>query len=125
MKIIKFRVWDKIYKKLCEWPIDINFYLSEKSGKVLDGFELDQFTGMKDKNGKEIFEGDILKKKETFWVGKICDKNKRECSFGVVTYSEDNATFLVGGLLFNRDMNRIGKDFEIVGNIHQNSELLK
>lgn len=62
MREIKFRVWDKALN--C-WYHSPQLVIRPYSGKVSDGstvpnVELMQYTGLKDKNGKEIYEGDIV-----------------------------------------------------------------
>ncbi|MBP2034120.1 putative phage protein (TIGR01671 family) [Clostridium algifaecis] len=56
MREFKFRIWDK-KNKSCH--IKNNPY-TEESLKIKDRFIVTEFTGLKDKNGKEIFEGDII-----------------------------------------------------------------
>ena len=78
-----------------------------------------QCTGLTDKNGKKIFEGDILKFKEPF--------RGADSTIFVVEWDDVNARFLgftVGGI--GRYMVYVGREpkCEIIGNIHDNPELL-
>ena len=68
---------------------------------------IEQFTGLHDKNGKEIYEGDITKTDAE--------------TIGVVIYGE-NAHFVNRTKTGNYDLLYDGR-FEIIGNIHENSEL--
>ncbi|XKK18098.1 YopX family protein [Bacillus sp. CB102A.1] len=77
-------------------------------------FNVMQYTGLKDKNGKEIYEGDILE-----FSGNVV-------ALGIVKYNENFATFQAcngnSGWLFG---NESGTNIEILGNIYENPELVK
>ena len=81
-----------------------------------------QYTGLTDKNGKKIFEGDIVKREYTLWNGET--KKTRETQIGVVSYSNKEC-----GFCFDKVCNLRkpwdGDTLEIIGNIHDNPELLK
>lgn len=103
MREIKFRAWDFKNKEIIEDAMTLNGTLFYKDNP---NFVLLQFTGLKDKNGKEIFEGDIVK-------FKVIGGERKE-----VIIFEDGC-FLAGSFYLNR------KDVEIIGNIYENPELLE
>lgn len=122
---IKFRMWkDGEMLQLHEMHTDeqnnCDFQESEKIGVLM------QYTGLKDKNGAEIYEGDILGLSDEYRINSdgTEDKSRKSVEFidggfrGV--YFSDNKKSVVG-LIDKTDL----KMFEVIGNIHQNPELLK
>lgn len=91
-----------------------------------------EYTGLKDKNGKEIYEGDILTSNHY----PFQDDGKYNYH-GVVEWGEEEAAFFLTKALANTQkrgvshgiseslMNYDITEFEIIGNIHENPELLK
>lgn len=134
MRPIKFRVWDKLRKEMMD-VYEISFdseqvagYISsEKKTRRLnpldDDFELMQFTGLTDKNGKEIYEGDIVELK-----GK--DKMSREVKTHSRIYVIEWSDTLTGFEPIKDDYigpwsREWASDYEVIGNIYENPELLK
>jgi uncharacterized phage protein (TIGR01671 family) len=85
-----------------------------------------QYTGLTDKNGKKIFEGDIVKTETDLWHGE--DKKERVTRIGKVIYNEKFCQFGLNIKGFSKCfiLKRWKGDFnEVIGNIHDNPELLK
>lgn len=77
--------------------------------------EIMQYTGLKDMNGVEIYEGDIVKHYYIYPDGKKCSVYPIE--WGKIGYSDKG----IGWILDPEDVERI----EVIGNIYENPELLQ
>ncbi len=127
MREIKFRAWDKQFKKMS--PVkELNLsngvciiFNDPNPGRFLGSFEIMQYTGLLDKNGKEIYEGDIL-----LYEGDSC----KHC--GKPIYGEHKPYRVewcdYGWDAINKE-NSISptcwqKEIKIIGNVHENPELL-
>ncbi len=115
----KYRAWHK-QKRMCE-VVMIDFSHKEVNLKTRDSFymedldkvELMQWTGLQDKNDKDIYEGDVV---------KIFHDTKFE-RIDQIVWNEYRAGFdkagAPGAYLFG------GEQIEVIGNIYQDSHLLK
>ena len=132
MREIKFRAWDEGCKLmwkhayiLCDSIECAGLNNNDKAATSdnEDRFILMQYTGLKDKNGKEIYEGDIVK--VDFWEFKN-HKRIKYYERGVIKWFDWKCGWML----------ETGKDrfidlfigefhFEVIGNIYENKELLK
>ena len=136
MRPIKFRAWEKNLRAMISVD-SINFEAGlinmELVWRTFEEIELMQYTGLKDKNGTEIFEGDIIE-----YEGKTNDHGIpwgwefTTSGKGVVKY--DLAGYLVFDLhtdnLVKENLNEFLIQYEeidviVIGNIYENPELLK
>lgn len=124
--IPRFRAWDKEFKEMVQvYALVFDEQIIKatyKNGNVvkedIKNYVLMQSTGLRDKNGKGIFEGDILKVTNlSSWL-EVVSFNKDKAMFvSKETERKVEETPLYD--LFNTDIFEI----EIIGNIHTNSEL--
>jgi uncharacterized phage protein (TIGR01671 family) len=137
MREIKFRVWDKKNNKMLFYDTDVvpNLTLNGVLVRNLNGiddnvsadYELMQFTGLKDKNGKPIFEGDVVHLEKREWD-----------EYWTVEYDESSAKFVVYNQLnstreFESEFGEVWVEVtedkrwqpEVIGNIWENKSLLQ
>lgn len=116
--IPKYKVWDEVDKRM--WNVETLFIEDEwvrandgsiygEHKDIVRSFELMQSTQLKDKNGVEIFEGDIV---SCFNEG-----------LSTVVFRYGNFGLICNGY-FEGFINVLGS-FEVIGNIYENGDLLK
>lgn len=135
MQQIKFRVWNGLlheYRTIDmnsgEQNLGMGFESAEGVGSNTAtiyrsfGDVIEQFTGLKDVNGKKIYEGDII---EFFGANK---KVKTKKEFGIIVYKADRYGAGFNSIIQNKERGyggiNIAQDI-VVGNVHENPELLE
>lgn len=126
---IKFRTWDSHQKRFRDLAIAWNQYTNQNYGidgeeghyPVNKGYTIQQFTGIKDKNGREIYEGDII----------IFHKLHAPCR----EYPNGFSAFITKEIKWNEEgywegivnfnMGYDSNNREVIGNIFENPELLE
>ena len=131
--IPRYRAWDKIHKTMYE--VDDIMYIDFEENQICvktlfferasrydsDDVVLMQSTGFRDKNGKEIFEGDIV---------KVTDGDERtnfpDGGIGTICGLDEIFMWYIDGQVHN-GLFDISQEYyiEVIGNIYENQELLE
>ena len=136
MRDIKFRAWDSFNNRMIQNDrilkicfvrsdhipslvvysnrnIENHTEIRENDKQYCNEFELMQYTGLKDKNGKDIYEGDIL---TSAFSKRIVIFDENTCSFMLKDIDLRNELFSL--------TKEKSKNLEIIGNIYENKELI-
>lgn len=126
MNDLKFRAYIKEYNETCD-VLNIDFvnrcfyvlpYDELEGGNQIEIKNmslLEQFTGLTDKNGKEIYEGDMFLRNDH--TGVVRQKDSGEW---IIAFTDNK----IIKLFYDEEYNFKRSEYEIIGNIHQNPELL-
>jgi uncharacterized phage protein (TIGR01671 family) len=142
MRTIKFRAWDDGKKEwllgykypnlggfsidgecvlMGEWANVCTSFMFENDNRKSDDLKLMQFTGLLDKNSKEIYEGDVITYKRSIgnWTGQYMTTTHK------IVFSEEVFAFVMEyGSQYIKLRKHWGYEYEVIGNIYENPELL-
>lgn len=137
MREIKFRAWDNLDRIMflnhsVSLSIGGEIFFLEKTGEWVEVDKSDgriilmQYTGLKDKNGKEIYEGDVLRFNSYSLLDALLERSMNDHE-GVIRWDDERVGFNVFiGDKSIPDLSKSTDDnqFEIIGNIYENADLL-
>lgn len=115
---IKFRCWNNWEQKYMPTGHLLPWTLGENEN-FIDNFPLEQYTGLKDADGVEVYENDLL---ETDWI--IDSEGYFITESGQVVWRGNGWKVLVDGNKYDLISAWEENGFAVIGNIHQNPELL-
>ena len=125
MREIKFRVWHPSHIEgmdvaditdRASMGATFTFAITPASGCIID-----QYTGLNDTCGVEIYEGDIVQLNDTHVRAFRRVIGFRECKFGYAEPLDERVWYSIEG----RGVSQAWARWHVVGNIHENPELLK
>lgn len=128
-RVLKFRIWDKANK---EYMVLGSTGLDARNGDVIDyynegnrlggpeEYDVEQYTGLEDKDGKEIYEGDIVEEDIDF-NSKMTDGTFRYR----VYWNEDELCWSlspIGPESIHNDLWELNSSRRVIGNVHEDKE---
>jgi hypothetical protein len=103
---IKFRAWHKQEAEMLASNFQSHYFRWREEGQPI---EIMQYTGLKDKNGKEIYEGDIVEGVYPFSTALMLE-------VAAVTWHVSKGAWVLGG--------HVGGTRQVIGNIYENPDLI-
>ena len=118
MREIKFRAYDKELNKMIGWDF-IKKVRNLQKLLSLNHVVVMQYTGLKDKNGVKICDGDIVR-------AEYFGEESREYIHQQIYYKKEYCMFVIGSCEEDEEnlTDEISSNIEIVGNIYENGNLL-
>ena len=122
MKELKFRIWNNSHNEFIRpdcgligfcYPLDGRIAILTTNSDPIEDCVIEQYTGLKDKNGKEIYEGDIVEYDWYITSDKTAYRVKEQVVFDDM------------GARLGNDRIRNCSNVEVIGNIHENDDLLE
>ena len=117
---IKFRVYDSISDKIHQWHKVKSIPLMNFN---LEHYTLEQFTSLRDAYGVEIYEGDIVNFTRSYGNWQIPESHGYITDVCEIIYDTKCCRFALS-YKSNIQKLRVGYEYEVIGNIHENAELL-
>ena len=124
MREIKFRAWDTDGKQMIPWT-EIKYDVTFEEVFDNEFLEVNQYTGLKDKYGTEIYDGDYIRYSMRTINGSVfthvCRVFQHESgTWRIEGYHEDNHSYETKGTVYAAHLIS-----EVIGNIYENPELAK
>ena len=122
---IKFKVWDKLENKMLDWGKLVNYCNASRVINWIERLDDDrivmQYTGLKDKNGREIYEGDVILTGRTTRRTYIIEYRENEGYVGIPCTSKE---YPWGGSWLSEFCKLDMYFVEVIGNQFENPELI-
>lgn len=131
MREIKFRAWNAKMKSYADpYIVSIDGLGNvEIGGAEVNFLKIEMYTGLKDSNGIEIFEGDVVKWDDAsngkYWrVAQVVFSEKCSFCFRIIPercigYKADSHDFNLGNFIYCPNVSDYGNVLEVIGNIHE------
>lgn len=126
MRDIKFRAWRETEKHMYNW----NNLLNQNLKNIFTitkscGYNLMQYTGLHDKNGKEIYEGDIIHIHNKFFeeFNYLLQWNEEYLRYYLYSTDKKKLNRMEG--ILEAHLSSMINDIEVIGNIYDNPDLLE
>jgi uncharacterized phage protein (TIGR01671 family) len=136
VRLIKFRAWDDVNKLMLDSECDGLFIHFDGELNSMDEngdisgtantrqLQIMQYTGLTDKHGQEIYEGDVVRLQTYGESGDALESD--DCVTAKVQYRKNHFSLLdKDGDHWTEWFTHYLEDVEVIGNIHENPDLLK